>query len=440
MVALLPNISFQLKSNIENRPTSIRMLFYHRDFGKEGRFIYGTGETILPYLFNPVTQRPETDKSKLRSLSKEEQRELRLIEGRLDLIKVTTHRILENLAAQNKRPDKNTLKKMLDQELKATGETKRKKHVTLIDYVKRYTEELIQGERLTDGGKVFTPGSIQNYDSFRSQAELFEKKTGCSLRFEDIDQDFYNDFVRFLNAKNYSPNTIGKHIARLKKLLRSAKEDGLYQGEQHEKKYFKVLQTPTEHVYLTEEELNKLAKLDLSGKGELELYRDVFLIGCHTAQRVSDYKQIRPEHIMKTSEGVRILRIIQQKTGEEVMIPIRKELDDLLKKYNYHPPVVQEQKLNGYLKDLGKMASIDTPVEIEMIRGGRKIRKVFPKFELIKTHSARRTGATLMYLANIPSIDIMKITGHKKESNFLKYICVTREETANKLSKHLYFK
>ena len=69
-----------------------------------------------------------------------------------------------------------------------------------------------------------------------------------------------------------------------------------------------------------------------------------------------------------------------------------------------------------------------------------KVKKVIPKHDLIKTHTARRSGATNMYLAGIPSIDIMKITGHKTEREFLKYIRVTKEETAEMLSNHSYFK
>ncbi|MES2620600.1 MAG: tyrosine-type recombinase/integrase [Bacteroidota bacterium] len=122
------------------------------------------------------------------------------------------------------------------------------------------------------------------------------------------------------------------------------------------------------------------------------------------------------------------------------MIPIRTELEALLKKHDYHPPKLTEQQLNGDIKIIGRKAGISELVELEGIRGGRKERKTYPKFELIKSHTARRTGATNMYLSGIPPIDIMKITGHKKESNFLKYIWVSKEETADKLSVHPYFK
>jgi integrase len=78
-------------------------------------------------------------------------------------------------------------------------------------------------------------------------------------------------------------------------------------------------------------------------------------------------------------------------------------------------------------------------IEVEKIKGGLKVKSLVPKNDLIKTHTARRTGCTLMYLAGIPAIDIMKISGHKTEREFLNYIKTSKEETAQNLAKHPYF-
>ena len=58
------------------------------------------------------------------------------------------------------------------------------------------------------------------------------------------------------------------------------------------------------------------------------------------------------------------------------------------------------------------------------------------KTRQMKTHTARRSGATNMYLAGIPTIAIMKITGHRE---FMKYIKITEEQTALELMSHPYF-
>ena len=115
-------------------------------------------------------------------------------------------------------------------------------------------------------------------------------------------------------------------------------------------------------------------------------------------------------------------------------------MDAILKKYGYEPPRVHDQKLNENIKTICNIAKINTPTEIEEIIGGKKVKTVKPKYEMVASHTARRTGATLMYKAGVPTIAIMKITGHKKESTFLKYIKVSKEETAEKLSSHKYFK
>ena len=101
---------------------------------------------------------------------------------------------------------------------------------------------------------------------------------------------------------------------------------------------------------------------------------------------------------------------------------------------------IYEQKLNQNIKIVGKLAKINEPVTIEEIKGGFRVQKTVPKYELIKTHTARRSGATNMYLACISTLEIMKVTGHKTEKDFLKYIRVTKEETAEILSNHEYFK
>ena len=137
--------------------------------------------------------------------------------------------------------------------------------------------------------------------------------------------------------------------------------------------------------------------------------------------------------------GSRVIDLIQQKTSERVIIPIRPELDEILKKYNYEVPKSFEQKINERIKEVGQLAGITETVIIEENKGGFKVKKDVSKNELIKTHTARRTGCTLMHLAGVQTIDIMKISGHKSERELLNYIKVGKEETAQNLSEHPYF-
>ena len=95
--------------------------------------------------------------------------------------------------------------------------------------------------------------------------------------------------------------------------------------------------------------------------------------------------------------------------------------------------------MNKYLKEVGEIAGIDETMKIAITKGGKTETNLFPKFDLMTTHTARRSFATNAYLMDIPSISIMKITGHRTERSFMKYIRISQEDNANKLSSASFF-
>jgi hypothetical protein len=88
---------------------------------------------------------------------------------------------------------------------------------------------------------------------------------------------------------------------------------------------------------------------------------------------------------------------------------------------------------------LGQKAELKDDVVIASTKGGKRHTENFKKHELITTHTARRSFATNAYLQNVPTISIMKITGHRTEKSFLKYIKISQEDNANKLINHPFF-
>lgn len=350
--------------------------------------------------------------------------------------------ILENyneLATSNgANPTIEWLKTIIDKHFNKVNSKK----LDLNLYIEQFIKEIESGERLYDHNgitKRYEKGSVKNFKGFQVQFKAYQKDKRKQLNFNDITLDFYDEYVMYFTNKDYSINTIGRHVKNLKTIMRCAKDEGLHKNEEIERKKFKVLRTQVENIYLTQNEIDTIYNLDLSNRPLLDLARDIFLIGCYTAQRFSDYSKIRPENIKIIEDGQRVIDLIQQKTSERVIIPIKPQLDAILAKYNYQVPKAFEQKINERIKEVGQMAGITETVIIEENKGGFKIKKDVPKNELIKTHTARRTGCTLMYLAGIPTIDIMKISGHKSEREFLNYIKVGKEETAQSLSKHPYF-
>lgn len=281
---------------------------------------------------------------------------------------------------------------------------------------------------------------------------LFKKRT---FDFEDIDLEFYQDFVDYLrnHAKkaatekvpNPAPirmteNTVGKHITTLKTILNAATEAGVNTNKKFQSQKFAVLTEDVDKIYLTESELKKIYNHDFSKTKSLDRVRDLFLIGSYTCLRFSDFTNIKPENIYNNEKGT-FIKISTMKTGEMVVIPLHWIVSALLQKYNYDlPRSISNQKMNDYLKDIGEKAGIDESVSITKFEGGIKVARTSPKYKLISTHTARRSGATNMYLAGIPAISIMKITGHKTEQAFMRYIQMTQEDNANKLIDHPFFR
>ncbi|HVW99216.1 MAG TPA: site-specific integrase [Candidatus Babeliaceae bacterium] len=158
--------------------------------------------------------------------------------------------------------------------------------------------------------------------------------------------------------------------------------------------------------------------MDLSGNSSPEKIRELFLIGCYTGLRYSDYSTLTTD---KIKGG--FIRGIQIKTGDPVTIPLHDAVIRILKKYpNGLPKSSSNQKTNKYLKDVGKeIPRLKAEIEKQFAKAGEKKRVKFKKWELLTTHTARRSLATNALLESTPTLTIMAITGHKTEKAFLKY-------------------
>ncbi len=163
--------------------------------------------------------------------------------------------------------------------------------------------------------------------------------------------------------------------------------------------------------------------------------RDRFIIGAFTGLRVSDFGRLSEANI-----GSETIRIKTAKTGAVVVIPIHPYVRGIIQNGFDASVQVSDQKMNKHLKELAKMAGIDEEVTINKNVGGVNEQRIYKKYELVCTHTARRSFATNAYKSGVPTIAIMKITGHTKESTFLRYIKVSAEENAEMLMEHPFFK
>ena len=199
-------------------------------------------------------------------------------------------------------------------------------------------------------------------------------------------------------------------------------------------------------IYLTGAELQALADRELTGLKDQ--VRDIFLVGCYTCQRVSDYNNIQPEDFTTTAKGTPIIRLIQQKTRNEVKIPIMNpNLKTICEKYNYRLPSVVDQILNRYIKDILKDLSetvptlaVKVPTKLTMkqkkkeglgemaVERNDKGEVVIPRYDCV-THTARCSGITNMYLSHkFTIVQMMHVSGHKTQKTFMDYIKLSSDD------------
>lgn len=340
---------------------------------------------------------------------------------------------------------------------------KKKEKMTLTKFIDQYIQDVKDGTRTTLAhGRTFVQGSRFSLTNSLGHFKEFMKDTGITYDFQDVDLDCYVKYKAWLMTQDiskdkedpkhepvhYADNTIGGFIKKLKCVLRAAESRGYPVNPAYKSTEFKAQSSiDVDTIYLTREEVERFEKVDLTKKEDgknLELARDIFLVGVWTAQRVSDYNNLKPENIKVVDNNgtpMTYISIHQQKTGRLVEIPCNAKVREILNKYPKGLPHLSDQKINKYIKDIGKMAKIDEVVEVKGSRGGQVIKEYYKKYELICTHTARRTGATLMYLDGIAIYDIMKVTGHKSVTTLEKYIRADKLEVAQKLVlQYDYFK
>ena len=335
--------------------------------------------------------------------------------------------------------------------------------VTLRKFIEQFRKDIKAGKRLTDKGTVYAPGTINAINQACERLKKFEKKMKREYDFDDIDMNFYRDYTAYLNEQGYAINTTGKCIKQLKAIMALAQSEGLHSNSKYQDKRFKGTRVEVDSIYLTKEDLKKMMAVDLSKRTYgFDLARDIFMVGVWTAQRVSDYNNIRPEDIEvytkraivdvpdpenpgKTIEKIekkeiRVINIRQKKTGTKVAIPCSSELLRILQKYNFDIPKLSDQNINDNIKEIAKLAGLTEIIKTESTKGGKKTIEEHQKWELVHSHTARRTGATLMYLAGMDIYDIMKITGHSTPIVLKKYIKADELEVVDKITdKYDYF-
>lgn len=380
---------------------------------KNERLRIGIDESINPKFWNTKTTRARNTPSFPSSPE---------FNARLDFIKAGIERCYYDYFNQNNQPPTpGALKAMIFKDI-----LNKQKRISFLEFYADFILRTETGSRISRKGSVISPDAAKFYRTALGRLKEFNP----NLNYNDITPEFYNEYLKFLNKKGLALNTIGDQIKKLKAVMEDAFKAGHHRNEEY-KNFIKPTEE-AENIYLSTQELIDLEKLDLSFNPGYERVRDLFLVGCYTGLRYSDFSRLTSQHI---ADG--FFTIQQQKTGKEVVIPLHSVVKKILKKYDGNlPDAISGQKFNEYLKEIcKKVPALKSNESKRQTKGGLKTISTLQKWEMVSSHTGRRSFCTNEYLKGTPALTIMKVSGHKTESSFLKYIKISPKEHAQKMKQ-----
>ena len=281
----------------------------------------------------------------------------------------------------------------------------------------------------------WTDSTFEKFATMKNHLTNFRE----GLTFEFFDERGLNDYVGYLrDVKEMRNTTIGKQLSFLKWFLRWAFKKGVHQNNAYDSYKPKLKSTQKKIIFLTWDELNRLREFKIpSNKQALERVRDVFLFQCFTGLRYSDVFNLRRSDI----KGDHI-EVTTVKTSDSLIIELNNHSKAILDKYKDVAfendkvlPVITNQKMNDYLKELAELAGIDEPVRQTYYKGNERIDDVTPKYALLGTHAGRRTFICNALALGIPPQVVMKWTGHSDYKAMKPYIDIADDIKANAMSK-----
>jgi len=260
----------------------------------------------------------------------------------------------------------------------------------------------------------------------------------AALSFDTFTEEGMKDYVDFLRKKDMRNSSVSKQIAFLKWFLRWCTKKRYCHNTAYEDFNPKLKSAPKKVIFLTNDELNKLKTVEIPhNKQYLERVRDVFLFCCFSGLRYSDVynlkrSDVKPDHI----------EITTVKTADSLIIELNNHSKAILEKYkDIHfedhkaLPVISNQKMNVYLKELGELAEINDPVRETFYKGSKRIDIVTPKYALLGTHAGRRTFICNALALGIPAQVVMKWTGHSDYKAMKPYIDIADNIKADAMSR-----
>lgn len=333
-------------------------------------------------------------------------------------------------------PDSKSFKKKVDQFLQGNNIIEVKK---INQDVIAYFEQVLKELNISPDTKRSRRLTIRILKDFHA---------GKMITFNDINKKYYERLKGWFMGCNYSRNYFGTTVKNLKLFMKLGIDEGVHTNTAFES--FKREKEDADTIYLTIEELIKLHRLEITDEVMQEHFKNnkkkliasvksTFLIGAFCAMRVSDYSRIQSTNIKEDWITIMPKKGSSLRKPEPVIMPIHWVVKEIFESGFDFEDSARSYSINKHIKTLCKIVGIEEPVQKYITRGGKLVETTYKKYELVTSHTARRSGATNMHLAGMPDDLIMACTGHSSVNQLYQYIKANRIKTIEELKKSKYF-
>lgn len=407
---------FYLKEPKSDKSTPIILVYYIKSEKKY--FKYRTGQKIIPNEWDTQARYPKLKRGAVGKKNKQ----ISLV---LDNYKNVLEQVVLNFDIKNTPITREQLKNEFDKSFKSDYQDGK------IPYSIRKAIIFYIDTKKESGG--VSQNWLNKYNNLKNKITFFDIYKKTEFTFSDINENWLDAYCGFLRD---FPNVVDRKKAKEFKIPISVNTDGYNDNSLH--RHIKLFLTfltwvrtnydikipniknpvktyDTDDVHLTDEEVRSIEKVKLE-RSSLERARDIFLIGVYSGQRFSDYSMFEKADV----KGGMIIKKAE-KTEKESFIPLHDKLKKLLDKYDWQIPKISSQKFNPHIKEICKKAKINERVKKITYRGNSKVIEYFEKWELITSHTARRTFITLSSEKGMPDHIIMAITGIRDTKTLSKY-------------------
>lgn len=393
---------------------------------------------------NQKTIKPSQQKYKIHTADVE------LAENIIGQIKSNIKHIITNASLNAIELTNDYLRVELDKRLGIKDKIQEDESPSLVSFYEKKIKGMEDGSFVQPkNGKKYEQGTISSHTTCLKCLQEFDRINKRTTYFTDINNTWYDDYVKFLLEEQeifnnegeldyvkelLGANTIGsKHIKNLKFIMKRAHKEGISNSTEYDRDYFIRPREDSFAIALTEKELRSIYDIKVLNEKE-QITKDLFLVGAYTCLRYSDFSIIKPNNfktIVRDGKTTEVIEKATHKTKDRATIPILwDELKEILHRYNYNLPYISSIELNKNIKNIAQRAGINKIEEYHQTKGGITELINEPRYNLIASHTARRSAATNLILRGYTYDEVRKLTGHSSNDMLKNYIKIDSEDNA----------